>query len=162
MHVKDIIDAIVMDVDGVLTDGTFWWGASGEELKRFSFLDVMGISMGRKAGLVFGLITGEVTPLAELFAKKTSITELHTGCKEKAAALRLISGRQAIPLRNICYVGDDINDLPAMELVGLSAAPANAHPSVRDFADLRLQNQGGSGAVRELVDYVLANHRNRS
>lgn len=160
MRVKDIIDAIVMDFDGVLTDGTFWWSANGDELKRFSFLDVMGVSIGRKAGLVFGLITGEVSPLAELFAKKMSISELHTGCKEKAAALRLISERQAIPLMNICYIGDDINDLPAMELAGLSAAPANAHPSVRDFANLRLQNRGGSGAVRELVDYILANHRN--
>ena len=157
---NDIIDAIVMDVDGVLTDGTFSWSANGEEVKRFSFLDVMGISIGRKAGLVFGLITGEVTPFAELFAEKTSITELHIGCREKAAALRLISERQAIPLKNICYIGDDINDLPAMELAGLSAAPTNAHASVRDFANLRLRNQGGSGAVRELVDYILANHRN--
>ena len=157
---NDIIDAIVMDVDGVLTDGTFWWSADGEELKRFSFLDVMGISIGRKAGLVFGLVTGEVTPFAELFAKKMSITELHIGCKEKAAALRLIAERQAIPLKNICYIGDDINDLPAMELAGLSAAPANAHPSVRNFAKLRLQNEGGGGAVRELVDYILVNHRN--
>ena len=154
-----IIDAVVMDVDGVLTDGTFWWSVSGDELKRFSFMDVMGISIGRKAGLVFGLITGESTPFAELFANKMSITECHTGCKEKATALRLIAERQAIPLGNICYVGDDINDLPAMELAGLSAAPANAHPSVLDFANLCLKNQGGSGAIRELVDYILAHHR---
>jgi len=160
--VKDTIDAIVMDVDGVLTDGTFIWSANGDELKRFSFLDVMAVSIGRKAGLVFGLITGEDTPFAERFARKMSIAELHTGCKEKAAALRLIAERQAIPLGNICYIGDDVNDLPAMELAGVSAAPANAHPSVREFANLRLQSQGGGGAVRELVDYILANHRNPS
>lgn len=157
---KGTIDAVVMDVDGVLTDGTFWWGANGDELKRFSFLDVMGISIGHKAGLVFGLITGETTSFAELFAKKMSIPELHTGCKDKATALRQIAERQGIPLKNICYIGDDINDLPAMELAGLSAAPANAHSSVRDFVNLRLQNQGGNGAVRELVDYILANYRN--
>lgn len=160
MLVKDTVDAIIMDVDGVLTDGTFWWNASGEEQKRFSFLDVMGVSIGHKAGLVFGLVTGEATPFAELFAKKMSIAELHTGCKDKAGALRLIAERQEIPLGNICYIGDDVNDLPAMALAGLSAAPANAHPSVRDFAKLRLQNQGGNGAVRELVDYILANRRN--
>src|SRR5690349_8241924 len=125
-HVKDIIDAIVMDLDGVVTDGSFWWSASGEELKRFSFMDVMGVSVGRKAGLVFGLISGEATPFAELFAQRTAITEIHIGCKEKAAALRLISERQSIPLSNICYVGDDINDVPAMKLAGLTAAPANA------------------------------------
>ena len=161
MLVKDIVDAIVMDVDGVLTDGTFLWDANGGEFKRFSFLDVMGISIGRKAGLVFGLISGEDTPFAERFAKKMSIAELYTGCKEKGAALRLISERQRIPLSNICYIGDDVNDLPAMELAGLSAAPSNAHPSVLDFAKLRLKNHGGNGAVRELIDYILANHRSR-
>jgi YrbI family 3-deoxy-D-manno-octulosonate 8-phosphate phosphatase len=149
-----------MDVDGVLTDGGFWWTASGEESKRFSFLDVMGISLGRKAGLVFGIITGEDTPFAERFAKKMAMAELHVGCKEKGKALQLISERQGIPLSNICYVGDDVNDLPAMALAGLSAAPANAHPTVREAAGLRLQNHGGNGAVRELVDYILANHRN--
>lgn len=151
-----------MDVDGVLTDGTFWWDTDGGELKRFSFMDVMAISVGRKAGLVFGLITGEVTPFAELFARKTSIAELHTGCKDKAAALRLFAERQAIPLSKICYVGDDINDLPAMQLAGLSAAPANAHPTVLNIAKLRLQRQGGGGVIRELVDFILANHKNRS
>jgi 3-deoxy-D-manno-octulosonate 8-phosphate phosphatase (KDO 8-P phosphatase) len=148
-----------MDVDGVLTDGGFWWGANGDEFKRFSFLDVMGVSIGHKAGLLFGLITGENTPFAGRFATKMSITELHTGCKDKAAALRLIAERNSIPLSNICYIGDDINDLPAMELAGLSAAPANAHPEVLDFAKLCLKNCGGNGAVRELIDYILANHR---
>lgn len=156
-----IIDAIVMDVDGVLTDGSFWWNSQGDELKRFHFLDVMGISIGRKAGLVFGLITGESTPFAELFARKMSIDELHVGCKDKAGALRLIADRQSIPLSRICYVGDDINDLPAMEIAGLSAAPANAHPSVRNAAALKLNATGGNGAVRELIDYVLAQQRGR-
>lgn len=153
------IDAIVMDVDGVLTDGSFWWNANGEESKRFHFLDVMGISIGRKAGLVFGLITGESTPFAELYARKMAIAELHTGCKDKATVLRQISERQSIPLARICYIGDDVNDIPAMELAGLSAAPANAHPSVHKVATLCLQATGGNGAVRELVDHILNHHR---
>jgi 3-deoxy-D-manno-octulosonate 8-phosphate phosphatase (KDO 8-P phosphatase) len=159
--VSDTIDAVVMDVDGVLTDGSFWWNAEGEELKRFHFLDVMGVSLGRKAGLVFGLITGETTPFAEMFARKMAIAELHAGCKEKAGALRLIAERQAISLSNICYIGDDVNDLPAMEIVGLSAAPANAHPLVRQAADLKLAAYGGNGAVRELIDHILSNYRQK-
>lgn len=159
MRVTDTIDAVVMDVDGVLTDGTFLWDAEGNEQKRFHFLDVMGVSIGKKAGLVFGLITGESTPFAGLFAKKMGITELHTGCKDKAAALRLISERQSVPLKNICYIGDDINDLPAIELAGLSAAPANAHAQVLAQVDLRLKSAGGEGAVRELVDHLLAKHK---
>lgn len=148
-----------MDVDGVLTDGSFWWNAQGEELKRFHFLDVMGVSNGRKAGLAFGLITGETTSFAELFARKMSITELHTGCKEKASALRLFSERQSVPLSNICYIGDDINDLPAIQIAGLSAAPANAHQSVRQAVKIQLAATGGNGAVRELIDIILTQYR---
>lgn len=159
MLVIDTIDAVVMDVDGVLTDGTFLWDAEGNEQKRFNFLDVMGISLGKKAGLVFGLITGESTPFAGLFARKMGIAELHTGCKDKATALCLIAERQGIPLQNICYIGDDINDLPAIELAGLSAAPANAHAQVLDRVDLILNSSGGQGAVRELVDHLLAKRK---
>lgn len=153
------IDAVVMDVDGVLTDGGFWWTPQGEELKRFCFLDVMGVSIGKKAGLTFGLISGESTPFAGLFAEKMGIAEIHIGCKDKASALRGISDRQGIALKNICYIGDDINDLSAMEIAGLSAAPANAHASVLSVAKIHLKAVGGNGAVRELIDRILEQHR---
>lgn len=152
---NDTIDAIVMDVDGVLTDGGFWWTAQGEELKRFCFLDVMGISLGKRAGLVFGLISGETTPFAKFFAQKMEIAEVYLGCKDKGAALKSFAESQAIPLERICYMGDDVNDLPAMGIAGLSAAPANAHPSVLERVQLRLRNRGGDGAVRELIDHIL-------
>jgi 3-deoxy-D-manno-octulosonate 8-phosphate phosphatase (KDO 8-P phosphatase) len=150
------IDAIVMDVDGVLTDGTFWWGPNGEEWKRFSFADVMGISLGRKAGLVFGLISGEASPLVDRFADKLGIEEVHKNCKDKAVALRLFSERRQVPVDRICYVGDDVNDLPAIAIAGMSAAPANAHPAVLAAVSVSLVRRGGDGAVRELVDLVLA------
>lgn len=144
-----------MDVDGVLTDGTFWWGPDGDEYKRFSFADVMGLSLGRKAGLVFGLISGEDSPLVDRFARKMGIEEVHKGCKDKSAALRLFAERRNISLSRICYVGDDVNDLPALEIAGLSAAPANAHESVRQAVALVLERRGGDGAVRELIDGIL-------
>lgn len=144
-----------MDVDGVLTDGGFWWTAQGEEMKRFCFLDVMGISLGKKSGLIFGLISGETTPFAQLFAQKMGITELYLGCKDKGAALNNFSKSQAVPLEKICYIGDDVNDLPAMVIAGLTAAPANAHSSVLECVQIRLRCRGGEGAVRELIDHIL-------
>jgi 3-deoxy-D-manno-octulosonate 8-phosphate phosphatase (KDO 8-P phosphatase) len=148
-----------MDVDGVLTDGSFWWGPDGQEWKRFSFADVMGVSRGRAAGLLFGLVSGETSPLVDRFAQKMGILEVHKGCNDKATALRSIGERLAIPLDRICFIGDDVNDLEAMRIAGLSAAPANAQPAVLAESRLILSRNGGNGAVRELIDHVLASRR---
>jgi 3-deoxy-D-manno-octulosonate 8-phosphate phosphatase (KDO 8-P phosphatase) len=150
------IEVVALDVDGVLTDGTFWWGPNGEEWKRFGFADVMGISRGSRAGLSFALISGEGGPLIDRYAAKLGITEVHKACKDKSAALRLVSQRLGAPLGRICFVGDDVNDLPALELAGLSAAPANAQPPVLAAVDMALSRRGGNGAVRELVEFILA------
>jgi 3-deoxy-D-manno-octulosonate 8-phosphate phosphatase (KDO 8-P phosphatase) len=150
------IEVVALDVDGVLTDGTFWWGPNGEEWKRFSFADVMGISRGRRAGLTFALVSGEASPLVDRFAEKLGIGEVHKGCKDKGAALRLVAERLQAPLERVCFVGDDVNDLPAFALAGFSAAPANAQPPVKAAASLVLSQPGGDGAVRELVELILA------
>jgi 3-deoxy-D-manno-octulosonate 8-phosphate phosphatase (KDO 8-P phosphatase) len=145
-----------MDVDGVLTDGTFWWGPDGEEWKRFSFADVMGISRGKTAGLTFGLVSGESSPLVDRFAAKMGILEIHKGCKDKAAALRVFAHRQRASLERICFVGDDVNDLAAMAIAGKSAAPSDAQAPVRAAATIQLQNPGGHGAIRELIEIILS------
>jgi 3-deoxy-D-manno-octulosonate 8-phosphate phosphatase (KDO 8-P phosphatase) len=153
-----MIKAVALDIDGVLTDGTFWWGANGEEFKRFSFTDVMGISRGRKAGLVFALISGENSPLVDRFAEKMGITDIHKGCKDKAAAVKAFAQKHDLDLSQVCFMGDDVNDLPAIELagLGLAAAPANGHESVLQKAALVTKHSGGQGAVRELVDVLLS------
>ncbi len=150
------IKAVALDVDGVLTDGTFGWGAKGEEFKRFSFADVMGISLGRKAGLVFALISGEDSPLLDRFAEKMGIVDVHAGCKDKAAALTAFAKAHGFALADVCYMGDDVNDVPALELAGLAAAPADAHAAVKRIATVVTQHSGGQGAVRELIDALLA------
>ena len=81
------IKAVALDIDGVLTDGTFIWGLNGEEYKTFSFSDIMGISLGSKAGLIFALISGENNPLIDRFAQKMKIADVYKGSKDKAAAL---------------------------------------------------------------------------
>lgn len=150
------LKAIALDVDGVLTDGGFWWGPGGEEWKRFSFADVMGVSLARKAGLIVTLISGEDSPLVDRFAAKMNLTDITKGCKDKGAALRAFAGRWQLRLEEICFMGDDVNDLSAMEIAGLAAAPANARPAARQKAALVTTASGGNGAVRELVDRILS------
>ena len=151
----EAIRAIALDVDGVLTDGGFWWGPNGEEFKRFSFLDVMGVSLGTKAGLVFALISGEDSPLVDRFAQKMGIQHVYKGCKDKGQALRAFAAATGIPLEVTAFMGDDVNDLSAMALAGLSAAPANAHTSVKAVVDQVTTAAGGGGAVREIIDALL-------
>jgi 3-deoxy-D-manno-octulosonate 8-phosphate phosphatase (KDO 8-P phosphatase) len=148
--------ALVMDVDGVLTDGTFQWTNSGEEAKRFCFADIMGLSRASKAGIVLGLISGEDGAIIDRLAGKIGAASVAKGCKDKGAALREFSVRMAIPLEQIAYIGDDINDLSALAIAGFSAAPANAQPGVKAAVDVVLLLGGGHGAVRELVEMMLA------
>lgn len=150
------IKAVALDVDGVLTDGTFIWGPDGEEYKKFSFLDIMGISTGTKSGLIFALISGEDTSLIDRYANKMRITDIYKGCKDKASALKNFAQKHNLSLQQICFMGDDINDVSAMELAGFAAAPSTAHEEVKKTADLVTKRNGGNGAVRELIDYILS------
>ena len=150
------IKAIALDVDGVLTDGGFWWGPGGEEWKRFCFADVMGVSRARRAGILIALISGEDSPLVDRFASKMGITDVEKGCKDKAVALRRFADKVGLQMSEICFMGDDINDIGAMNLAGVAAAPANAQPVARQCAAFIATSNGGNGAVRELVEAVLA------
>ena len=149
------IRAVALDVDGVLTDGAVYWGAGGEELKRISFRDIMGVSIGRRAGLRFALISGEGGPLLERLGTKLQIPDIFADCKDKAGAVRTFAAASGLDPGEICYMGDDVNDVPAMKLVGLPAAPASAHSSARAAAEFVARSAGGAGAVRELVDYLI-------
>jgi 3-deoxy-D-manno-octulosonate 8-phosphate phosphatase (KDO 8-P phosphatase) len=150
------IRALAMDVDGVLTDGGLWWGPNGEEWKRFCFADIMGVSLARRAGLILALISGEDSPLVDRYATKMRIAFVAKNCRDKAGALKEFAASAQIELTEICYMGDDVNDLAAMEIAGLSAAPANASSEVLDHANMVTQSPGGNGAVREIIDALLA------
>lgn len=150
------LKAIVLDVDGVLTDGGVWWGPNGEEWKRFSFADIMGVSLARKAGFIVALISGEDSPLVDRFALKMGITDVEKGCKDKAGALRAFVERRGLALSDVIFMGDDVNDVAAMRIAGLSAAPAGAAAAAIAQAAFVASKPGGHGAVRELVDTLLA------
>jgi 3-deoxy-D-manno-octulosonate 8-phosphate phosphatase (KDO 8-P phosphatase) len=149
------IKAIAMDVDGVLTDGGVWWGPNGEEWKRFHFADIMGLSLARKSGMAVALISGEASPLVDRLAAKLGITDIYKDCKDKASALRSFAESHAFSLNQICFIGDDVNDLPALNIAGLSACPADARPSVREKCQMVTKLPAGNGAVREVVDMLI-------
>ncbi len=161
------LQAIAFDVDGVLTDGTLTWSTAHPEAeaKTFSFADIMGISLARRLGLQLALISGEPSPLVDRYATKLHIKHVTKGCRDKAAALRQFSVTTAIELDHICFFGDDVNDLFAMEIAGLCACPANAAHDVLSYVTGRhgqgfvSTQTGGQGAVREFLDALL-NARN--
>jgi 3-deoxy-D-manno-octulosonate 8-phosphate phosphatase (KDO 8-P phosphatase) len=139
-----------------LTDGTVSLDGAGNETKRISFADIMGISMGRRAGLVFALISGEGGPVLDAIAAKVGVTEIYPGCKDKAQALRDFAAKHEIAVEEVCFVGDDVNDVGALRLGGLAVAPAGAHASATAAATMVTAARGGEGCVREVVDMLLA------
>ncbi len=153
------VKAIATDVDGVLTDGMFWWGDNGEEFKRFSFADVTGIALARQAGLKLALISGESSEsamaLVQRFADKLQITDVYKGCHDKAAAVTEFAARYHLQLSEICFIGDDVPDLPAMQIVGLPVTPANAQAVAREKAAWIASRDGGCGVLREVIDMIL-------
>jgi len=149
------IKAIAMDVDGVLTDGGVWWGPNGEEWKRFCFADIMGLSLATKAGLKLAFISGEDSPLVDRMAAKFAV-EVFKPCKDKKTALLQFMERHQLQRDEVCFIGDDVNDLGALETAGLPCAPADARPIVLSKCKVIATAKGGNGAVREIIDTLLA------
>ncbi len=145
-----------MDIDGVLTDGTFTWTSDGGESKSYSFEDIMGLSRARAAGIALALISGEGGPLVERLGKKIGATFVAAGCKDKAQALQEFTISSGIPIERTAYIGDDVNDLGALAIAGVSAAPSTAQPVVKESVGLVLEKAGGRGAVRQFVEMLLA------
>ena len=152
------IRAIAFDVDGVLTDGGVWWGPNDQEWKRFSFVDIMGVSLARRAGLILALISGENSPLVDRYATKMQIQHVCKGCRDKASALRDFAAAAQIDLSDVCYMGDDVNDIFAMEIAGFCACPSSAAAEILGYVRTHgfvAKARGGCGAVREYIDAIL-------
>jgi 3-deoxy-D-manno-octulosonate 8-phosphate phosphatase (KDO 8-P phosphatase) len=155
------LQAIAFDVDGVLTDGNLTWSPHGDESKSFSFTDIMGVSLLRRIGIKLALISGEASPLVDLYAQKMHIPFVAKGTRDKAAALHDFAAKFNLDLTQTCFFGDDVNDLFAMEVAGLCACPSNAAAEVLAYVAARKQTgflspqPGGHGAVRSFADSVL-------
>lgn len=146
---------IILDVDGVLTDGKLIYTSNGEEVKEFSAKDGLGLAAAHKACLSLGIITARVSPMVERRANELKFDALLMGHANKTDALRSLCESHHIKLENIAYMGDDLNDLGALSLVGLPMAPQNAAPEVKRVAQFVSNYNGGSGAVRDAVEYIL-------
>ena len=144
------------DVDGVLTDAGMYYSESGDEWKKFNTRDGMGIKLLQKAGLMTAIVTQESTKLVTRRGQKLTIPEVHQGVYDKLALLRDLAGRYGWTMQQVAYIGDDVNDLEALKAVGLSAAPADAVPSVLAVVRYRCRKKGGEGAVREVADLILS------
>jgi len=143
------------DVDGVLTDAGMYYSESGDEWKKFNTRDGMGIKLLQKAGLITAIVTQERTRLVARRAEKLAIPELHQGVMDKLSVIRDMAERHGIALRQVAYIGDDVNDIEALKAVGFSATPADGLPQVRKVVDHVCQLKGGEGAVRELAEMIL-------
>lgn len=149
------VRAVVTDFDGVHTDDTAIVDADGGERVRVSREDGMGVSLLRRAGIPMLILSTEVNPVVRARADKLRVPVLH-GIDDKESALRSWAEQNAVALADIAYLGNDVNDLPAMRIVGWPVAVADAHPLVREEARVVLTRRGGDGAVRELVERVLS------
>jgi 3-deoxy-D-manno-octulosonate 8-phosphate phosphatase (KDO 8-P phosphatase) len=147
---------VLTDSDGVLTDNGVYYSASGEEMKRFSIRDGMGVERLRVlTGVDVGIVTGENSDSVRRRAEKLAITELHMGVKDKATILQEIVARRALVLEQVAYIGDDINDVHIMGEVGLAACPADATPFAESVAHFVCPNKGGYGAFRDLAELII-------
>ncbi|GJL58449.1 MAG: hypothetical protein NPIRA03_13060 [Nitrospirales bacterium] len=144
------------DVDGVLTDAGMYYGESGEELKKFHTRDGMGIKLLQAQGLITAIITMENTKIVARRGKKLGIPEVFQGAKDKVAILRHLSDKYGIPFAQMAYIGDDVNDVEALQTVGYAAAPADCVEQVRQVVHYVCKKKGGEGAVREVIDKILA------
>jgi len=149
------IDLLVLDVDGVLTDGRIRYADTGAESKVFHVHDGTAIKYWHRAGRHSALISGRASPILARRARELGVAHWREDAKDKAAALGDLLAALGAPPDTVAYMGDDLPDIPAMRLVGLSIAVANAVAEVRDFADAVTQHCGGDGAVREVVEAML-------
>jgi len=155
---------LFMDVDGTLTDGTIYLGIDGVEvMKAFSVKDGHGIRQIKTEFNVKPIVlTGRKSLIVKKRCDELGITDCHIGVKDKVGVIK--EYQEHAPLQSFAYIGDDSNDLPAMELIknngGIVACPADADKSVKEISDYICQRNGGAGAVREFIDYLIDNQNN--
>lgn len=150
------VRVVLLDFDGVLTDGRIVLGPDGLDVRAFDVKDGFGIQLARAAGLELGIVSGRTSVVLVDRARDLGIREVHQGVTDKAARLSEIAARLGASTDETCFMGDDLIDLPAMRRAGFAAAPADAMPQVRQLAHHVTEQRGGRGAVRELVELLLA------
>lgn len=153
------IKLFLTDSDGCLTDGGMYYSAQGDAMKRFNAKDGMGISLLRENGIITGIVTGENSEIVRRRALKLNMNEVHLGIKDKLVCVKEICSRLGVSLSETAYVGDDINDIDVLKVVGYPFSVANAEEEVKQYACFISQRTGGNGAIRDIAQKILEINR---
>ena len=149
------IEFLLLDVDGILTDGKIFIDSYGNELKTFHIHDGHGIYLLKQSGVGVGIISGRSSRSVEYRAKELNITEVFQGITDKVSVYKQIAGKYNLTEDQVAFMGDDLIDLPLLRMVGFSATAADAVREVREVVDMISDKMGGGGAVREVTDFIL-------
>lgn len=151
-----MIELIVLDVDGTLTDGKITYTNNGDEIKSFDVADGLAIATWtKKLGKKAAIITGRTSTLVERRAKDLNITHLHQKIHNKDEVLQNILDEEGLTWDQVAAIGDDLNDYKMLKKAGLSFTPTNGTSYLKDFVDVVCENKGGEGAVREMLEYII-------
>ncbi len=153
---KSKIRLLVLDVDGVLTDGQIYLDGRGHELKVFNTKDGHGLRKAAAAGITICWISGRRSPATARRARELGVPFCYQGVRDKGARIEAVRSRLGLTRAQIAAIGDDEPDIPMFEAAALSACPADATPATRRAADVVLKSPGGHGAVREFIERILA------
>jgi YrbI family 3-deoxy-D-manno-octulosonate 8-phosphate phosphatase len=148
------IKLLVMDVDGTLTDSSMYYTSDGDVMKKFSTRDGMGIDLMHKRGFQTAILTSETNLMVAKRAEKLNIKNVIFGARQKDIALKNLAQELSVKLEEIAYIGDDLNDIPAIKIAGFSACPNDASDYVKNLVDYVCIKSGGNGAVRELIEMI--------
>jgi len=150
------VSLLVLDVDGILTDGRIYYGNNGEELKAFNIKDGLGIKLLQRAGIEVAIITGRQSEIVARRARELGIDDVIQGREDKRQALQELCATRQLTLEDCAYMGDDLPDLGAINACGLGMTVADASQTVRTAADWLSSFNGGCGAVREACEFILS------
>jgi len=149
------IKFIILDVDGVLTDGRITFNSKNEEFKSFDVKDGHGIKLAQRCGIKFAIITGRWSPIVEKRCKELNIDEVHQNADDKAKIFNEILNKYKIKEEEVAYMGDDLADVPVFKRAGLAATVSDAFDYIKKEVHYITKLKGGRGAVRELIDFIL-------
>lgn len=149
------IKLLLLDVDGVMTDGRIILDNQGNEIKAFHVRDGHGIKLAQKAGITIGIITGRSSEVVNVRARELAITDVHQGAHEKVLAYESVLAKYGLRDEQVAFIGDDVVDVPIFRRVGIAVTVADADPAVKPYVDMTTKAEGGRGAVREFINFVL-------
>jgi len=153
------IKVVLTDVDGVLTDSGMYYSNKGDIMKKFHTRDGMGVTLLRKNNIPSVIVTKEKNEIIKQWSSKMKIDKLLMGVIKKEAVLEKICKNYSVQASEICYIGDDVNDLELLKLVGLSATPSDGIIEAQKICDYICKNNGGNGVFREIANMILSSQK---